>query len=61
MSIDKQHGRIMIECDSCNEVFTGGADVEWEETWAAAKHDGWKARKIAGEWLRSCPACKAPT
>lgn len=59
--IDHQHGRILIECDSCDEVFTGGQGVEWEETWPAAKRDGWRTRKIAEEWLHSCPNCKVPT
>jgi hypothetical protein len=58
--IDHQHGRIVIECDSCDEVFEGSSD-DWQEVWPAAKREGWSTRKIADEWLHGCPKCGAPT
>ena len=33
--IDRQHGKIVIECDSCNEVFEGESD-DWQEVWPSA-------------------------
>lgn len=59
--IDRQGGRILIECDSCDEVFEGEHGAEWADVWPAAKRDGWTARKIAGEFLHGCPKCGAPT
>jgi Zn finger protein HypA/HybF involved in hydrogenase expression len=58
--IDRQHGKIQIECDSCDEVYRGES-TEFAEVWRAAKLDGWQTRKIAEEWLHGCPKCGAPT
>ena len=33
--IDRQHDRIMIECDSCEEVFEGEAGEEFGMVWNA--------------------------
>lgn len=58
--IDRQYGKIKIECDSCDEVFDGDSD-EFVEVWLAAKSKGWKSRKIADEWLHGCPKCGIPS
>ena len=42
--IDRQHDRIVIECDSCEEVFEGEAGEEFGIVWNAAKRDGWSTR-----------------
>lgn len=59
--IDRQHGRIVIECDACDETFEGDSD-NWQEVWPAAKRDGWKSRQFGGEWLHMCPKprCQKP-
>lgn len=54
--IDRQHGKIIIECDTCDEVFAGDSD-EWNEVWPAAKRDGWKSKKIGDTWVHGCPKC----
>ena len=59
--IDHQHGRIQLECDSCDTVTESDRDQEFAEFWAEAKRGGWKTRKIANEWVHSCPKCKVPT
>lgn len=59
--IDRQHNKILIECDSCNEVFEGHEHADWNDVWNGAKRDGWTSRKIASEWLHGCPKCGAPT
>ena len=59
--IDRQHGKIVIECDSCNETFEGEQGEEFDVVWNAAKRDGWRTRKIADEWLHGCPKCGVPT
>ena len=59
--IDRQHGRILIECDSCPEVIEGPEGGEFTPMWAQAKRDGWSTRKIDDVWLHGCPKCGAPT
>lgn len=59
--IDRQGNRILIECDSCPEVFEGEEGDTFTETWNAAKRDGWRTRQISGEWLHGCPECGAPS
>lgn len=55
--IDRQCGKIVIECDACDAVFPGASD-EWNEVWPAAKREGWRARKVGEEWVHTCPECK---
>jgi hypothetical protein len=58
--IDRQGGRILIECDSCDGVLdTETAD--FDEARALMKREGWHVRKVAGEWLHGCPSCGVPT
>jgi uncharacterized C2H2 Zn-finger protein len=59
--IDRQGGKVLIECDSCDEVFEGEPGDEFSLVWSSAKRDGWATRKIAGEWLHGCPKCGAPS
>ena len=54
--IDRQHGNVIIECDSCEATFTLDDD-DFNETWAAAKLNGWRVRKIGEEWVHGCPKC----
>ncbi len=58
--IDRQHGKILIECDSCDTVFEGASD-DWQEVWPAARREGWKTNLLAKEWLHGCPKCGKPT
>lgn len=59
--IDRQGNRVLIECDSCPEVFEGDEGDEFKDVWAQAKRDGWQTRNIAHEWLHGCPKCGAPS
>jgi hypothetical protein len=54
--IDRQHGLIVFECDACEETCETGFD-EWVDAWPCAKREGWKSRKIDGEWIHTCPEC----
>lgn len=54
--IDRQRGKILIDCDSCSEVFEGASD-EWNDVWPEAKREGWKSKKIGSEWVHGCPKC----
>lgn len=55
--IDRQGGKILIECDSCDQVFEGERGDEFPVVWTCAKAAGWKSRKIRDEWLHGCPKC----
>ena len=41
--------------------YKGELDEDFTTVWAHSKLDGWKARKIADEWLHGCPKCGVPT
>jgi uncharacterized C2H2 Zn-finger protein len=58
--IDRQHGHIVFECDSCDEVFDTETD-DFADALAMIKRDDWKVRKIAGEWIHCCGRCGVPT
>lgn len=55
--IDRQGRRILIECDSCDEVFQGDEGDEFAAVWSAAKRDGWRTKKIGDEWVHGCERC----
>jgi len=59
--IDRQHGKIVIACDSCDETIESDKGEDWEDFWPRAKREGWRTRKIADEWLHGCPACGTPS
>ena len=57
MPVDRQHKAFVFECDTCDETFNGEPGEDFTDAWASAKRDGWKARKLADEWVRGCPKC----
>lgn len=54
-----KYGLIELACDACGEV-RETKQTEFMAAWPAAKEEGWRARKVANEWLHFCPdpACK---
>jgi ribosomal protein S17 len=58
--IDRQNGKLVVECDSCDAVLeTDTAD--FAECREVMKREEWKVRKIASEWLHGCHKCGVPT
>lgn len=56
MTIDRQYNKHLIfECDACDNTFESDTD-DFDEAWALAKREGWRARKIASEWCHFCPS-----
>lgn len=64
--IDRQANRILIECDTCEDVFHGDEGEEWATVWAKARREGWSSRshkplrgQKQGEWTHGCPRHEA--
>ena len=55
--IDRQYGKIVIECDSCDETHEGSPGEEFAVVWASAKRNGWRTKKIDDQWVHGCPKC----
>ncbi|MBW7966777.1 hypothetical protein [Bradyrhizobium sp. BR 10261] len=58
--MDRQRGKILFECDSCDEVLHTDAR-EFDEAREQLRSEGWYVRKICGEWMHGCPNCGAPS
>lgn len=56
--MDRQHGKIVFECDACGDTLETG-EREFSDAWDMAKSDGWRVRKIepSNVWVHSCPKC----
>lgn len=57
MASDRQHGKIVFECDACDATFDGKSG-DWDEVWNDAKAEGWKAKKLGRTWHHACPDCE---
>lgn len=55
--IDRQGGKICIECDSCSEVFESERGEEFKDVWSRAKADGWKTKPVGADWVHGCAKC----
>jgi hypothetical protein len=55
--IDRQALKIVVECDTCSDVIESDEREDWETFWPRARRDGWKSKKIAGEWVHGCNRC----
>ncbi len=53
MSLHRDHGEIVFECDGCGETL----ETLTTDFWAAAaklKDEGWRTRKRGQEWEHFC-------
>jgi hypothetical protein len=57
--IDRQHGKYLVECETCDEVLETGTG-DFDEAREVMRHEGWKARRRGDAWLHGCPKCGAP-
>lgn len=56
--MDKQHGKYVFECDSCDAVFDSGTS-DFDLAQLKRKENGWVARKNdGGAWEHCCEDCK---
>jgi predicted RNA-binding Zn-ribbon protein involved in translation (DUF1610 family) len=58
--IDRQHGKVIVECDSCDAVLDT-EQFEFTDARQVMQREGWRIRKIAEVWLHGCPKCGVPT
>jgi hypothetical protein len=61
MTLDRQHGRLIMCCDTCGETREGDQG-EFDAFIEGTKRDGWKMRKIGAgreghDWVHACPDC----
>lgn len=54
--IDRTHGFFELSCDVCGECCDESFD-EFTDAVQFKKDEGWKSRKINGEWHDLCPEC----
>ena len=54
--INRKHGELVIECDTCGEEDEAEGD-DFHEAWDYWKGFGWRAYKSGDEWEHSCPGC----
>jgi hypothetical protein len=55
--LDRQHGKIVFECDSCDAVLATETR-DFDDVLAILKREQWKAQKIGQEWIHACPECE---
>lgn len=49
-------GRIVFECDSCDEVLeTDARPSEWTDAKACLDRAGWAAHQVGQDWIHGCP------
>ncbi len=56
MSITRDNGEVVFNCDKCPEIVETGEE-DFQEAFAGAKSEGWRAVKIGNEWEHRCPTC----
>jgi hypothetical protein len=56
MTVDRQKGNIIFECDACNETLETNTS-NWDAAMNMLRHGGWKARKEDEEWVHYCDKC----
>lgn len=52
--ITKNGKLIGFECDCCDETLETETE-EWSTAKATLDREGWKALKVADEWVHGCP------
>lgn len=57
MAVDRQHGRLVFACDTCEEQREFAPGVEFADAWHQLMADGWKADKVGSEWVHGCRTC----
>lgn len=59
MTIERQYRLTNLVCDCGVRQRGSYRPDQFEEMIADARRDGWRIRKVAGEWEHDCPDCAA--
>lgn len=51
--IDRQHGKIVFECDACSETLETETD-DWSDANNQRKDCGWIAQQVGRDWVHFC-------
>lgn len=51
-------GRIVFECDACDDEHEGERGQPHSECWSEASAKGWTTKQIGSDWLHACPMHK---
>jgi hypothetical protein len=54
--LDRQHGKIVFECDVCGQTLEPDTR-DFGEALRTLKNESWSARKIGMDWVHACPDC----
>lgn len=52
--IDKQHGKFVVECDSCDETLETDYD-DFSEAVRHMRREGWGTERVGAMWIHACP------
>jgi hypothetical protein len=56
MTIDRQKGNIVFECNGCHEVLETDT-ANWDTAMNLLHREHWRARKKGDEWHHYCDKC----
>jgi hypothetical protein len=56
MTVDRQYGRIIFECDRCSDPYET-PDRHFDKAIARIKDEGWLVTKDGEMWVHICPNC----
>ena len=56
MSIERQYGKIIFICDTCEESLETKTD-DWNEARAKMQAEGWRSKKYGVDWVHGCERC----
>jgi hypothetical protein len=56
MSLDRQHGDVVFECDGCADTFETSTG-DFDTAFAAVTREGWHALKTGDVWSHYCETC----
>ena len=56
--IEKEYGEYILICDVCGDATAGEGWQTFQEAVQHKRDNGWRWRKIDGEWEDICPECQ---
>lgn len=56
--MDRQRGKIVYECDTCDAVFETESS-ELDEARMMLEAEGWRTYRLGDQWCHSCEKCTA--